>query len=68
MSEKTHGAKNPSMHGKILCILGALLVIVGLGIINIHNPLRGSGLGTLSTGTGVVMIIIGVLRLRKLRK
>jgi hypothetical protein len=64
MSEK-NTEKDAKKGGKILCFVGTILLIIGLGIINIHNPLRGSGLGTLSTGTGTVMIVIGILRLRK---
>jgi hypothetical protein len=59
-SEKT--TDNRNLHAMILSVLGILLVIVGAGIIFIHNPLRGSGLGTASVVLGIVLMFIAVLR------
>ncbi len=44
----------------ILSVLGVIFVIIGLGIAIIHNPLRGSGLGTLSIVAGIVLLVIGI--------
>jgi hypothetical protein len=53
----------------ILVVLGIILVIVGIAIINIHgNPLRGSGLGTISIVVGVVLLILAVVRFSRNRK
>jgi hypothetical protein len=65
MSEKKKTSKDIKKRAIVLGILGVLLMIVGIGIINIHNPLRGSGMGTLSLLTGIVMIIIAISRYSK---
>ena len=49
----------------ILSIIGIVLVIIGGGIAIIHNPLRGSGLGTICIVAGVILLIIGLLRFNK---
>jgi hypothetical protein len=55
--------KNPkNMHAMVLTILGAILLIAGIAIITIHNPLRGSGAGTAFIVLGVLLAIFGVLR------
>jgi uncharacterized membrane protein HdeD (DUF308 family) len=43
-----------------LVVSGIILFIIGEGIVNIHNPLRGSGLGTLSILVGIVLVVIGL--------
>jgi hypothetical protein len=48
-----------------LGILGIILLVVGIGIVSIHNPLRGSGLGTISIIAGVVLGVIAVSRRAK---
>jgi len=55
-------SKFSNMHAMILLILGVVLMAVGVGIITIHNPLRGSGLGTISLVIGIVLLLIGILR------
>lgn len=55
-----HETKNK--RATILGILGVIFVIIGAGIAVIHNPLRGSGLGTLCLLAGVVLIVISILR------
>jgi uncharacterized membrane protein len=47
----------------ILAVVGVVLVIIGVGIATIHNPLRGSGLGTLSFVAGIVLLIVGIYML-----
>jgi hypothetical protein len=64
MSEKEN-KDHLKERGKKLVVFGIVLAILGIGIINIHNPLRGSGLGTLSLVTGIVLAVVGVVRLRK---
>jgi hypothetical protein len=69
MDEKgqTKGSRN--MHAIILAVLGIILVIIGQAIINIRGaPMRGSGLGTISFVTGVILLIIAVLRFMYKRK
>jgi hypothetical protein len=52
--------QNPGLFAGI----GLLLVIIGIGIITIHgNPLRGSGLGTISIIAGIILVGL-VLRAR----
>ena len=46
-----------------LAVLGIILFIIGEGIANIHNPLRGSGLGTISILAGIVLLAIGLYML-----
>jgi len=62
MDEKGQTANNSKMHATILGVIGIILVIVGAAIAIIHNPLRGSGLGTASIVIGVVLLIIALLR------
>jgi hypothetical protein len=47
----------------VLTGLGIIFFIIGEGIVNIHNPLRGSGLGTLSILVGIALFLIGVYML-----
>jgi hypothetical protein len=54
---------NPNMHATILAILGIIILIIGEAIINISGmPFRGSGLGTLLSIAGVIMLVIAGLR------
>ena len=47
----------------ILGAIGIVLFIAGILIASIHgNPLRGSGLGTISIIAGIVLLIIAGLR------
>jgi len=62
MAEKKHGLNK---HATILGVLGVILIIIGICIIVIHNPLRGSGLGTACIAIGVVLLIISILRFTK---
>jgi len=62
MDEKEQTTNNRKMHTTILGVIGIILVIVGTAIAIIHNPLRGSGLGTISIVTGVVLLIIALIR------
>ena len=60
MAEKKHEIKNK--HATILGVLGVIFVIIGACIAIIHNPLRGSGLGTICLVIGVVLLVIAILR------
>ena len=60
VTDKTADKKNIAT---ILAVIGIVLVIIGAGIAIIHNPLRGSGLGTLSIVAGIVLVVIGVYTL-----
>jgi hypothetical protein len=60
MAEKIHETKNK--RATILGVLGIIFVIIGGAIAIIHNPLRGSGLGTIFLVTGVVLLVISILR------
>jgi uncharacterized membrane protein len=62
MNEKAQITNNSKMHATILGVIGIILVIVGTAIAIIHNPLRSSGLGTISIVTGVVLLIIALIR------
>jgi hypothetical protein len=69
MDEKgqTKGSRNT--HAIILAVLGIILVIIGEAIINIPGaPMRGSGIGTLSTVAGVILLIIAAIRFMYKRK
>jgi hypothetical protein len=59
MAEKKQGINK---HATILGVLGVIFLIVGLGIIFIHNPLRGSGAGTACAVIGIVLLVISILR------
>jgi hypothetical protein len=48
-----------------LGLIGIILLVVGIGIVSIHNPLRGSGLGTLSIIAGVVLGLVAVSKRTK---
>ena len=64
MAKTVKPSNNSKMHGLILVVLGIILAIAGEAIINIRGmPFRGSGLGTISVLVGIVLIIIGLLRL-----
>ena len=58
MAEK----KALNKHATVLGVLGLIFVIIGAGIAIIHNPLRGSGLGTACIVLGVVLLVISILR------
>jgi hypothetical protein len=63
MVENTVKTKNFNMHATILAILGIIVVILGEAIINISGmPFRGSGLGTLLSIAGVILLVIAFLR------
>ncbi len=52
------------MHGIILAILGIIVMIAGIAIATVRgNPLRGSGAGTAAVILGVILLLIGGLRL-----
>jgi hypothetical protein len=51
-----------NMTPKTLLVGGVALIILGIGIIEIHNPLRGSGLGTISVIAGVAALAIAWLK------
>ena len=55
-----HEMKNK--RATILGILGVIFIIIGAGIAVIHNPLRGSGLGTICLVLGVILVVISILR------
>jgi uncharacterized membrane protein len=59
-NEKTTDKRNIAT---ILAVLGIIFVIIGAGIAIIHNPLRGSGIGTLSIVVGIVLLVIGIYML-----
>jgi hypothetical protein len=52
----------------LLGVIGILLVLVGVAISTIHNPLRGSGLGTISAGIGVVLLVVAFLRFFNIKR
>jgi len=60
MTEQKYETKNK--RATLLGILGVIFVIIGAAIAIIHNPLRGSGLGTICLAIGVVLIVISILR------
>jgi uncharacterized membrane protein len=60
VTDKTADKRNIAT---ILAVLGIIFVIIGAGIAIIHNPLRGSGLGTLSIVVGLVLLVIGIYML-----
>jgi hypothetical protein len=63
MGENVKPSSNRNMHAIILFLLGVVLMIVGVYIITVHGaPLRGSGVGTISVGIGVVLLLIAFLR------
>jgi hypothetical protein len=69
MDEKGQTKDSRNMHAIILAVLGIILVIIGEAIINIRGaPMRGSGIGTLSVVTGVILLIIAVIRFMYKRK
>ncbi|VVB61330.1 Uncharacterised protein [uncultured archaeon] len=69
MDEKGQTKDSRNMHAIILAVLGIILVIIGEAIINIpHAPMRGSGLGPILFVTGVILLIIAVLRFMYKRK
>jgi len=52
------------MHGILLTFIGIVALIIGVAIVAIkHMPFRGSGLGTILILIGVVLLLIGGLRL-----
>ena len=66
MTEPVKAADNRNMHAIILTVLGIILLIAGLAIITIRGaPFRGSGLGTLATLAGIVLLAFAFLRFRQ---
>jgi hypothetical protein len=65
MSENQKPVDNRNMHVTILSVIGVILLIVGIIIVTVHNPLRGSGLGTVSIVLGVILLIIAIIRARR---
>jgi len=63
MAEKNLLAKNK--HATILGVIGVILLIIGICIIVIHNPLRGSGAGTALLVLGVILLVISIIRFSK---
>lgn len=51
-----------NMHAIILFLIGIVSLISGVAIATVHNPLRGSGLGTLLSVLGVALFFIAFLR------
>jgi hypothetical protein len=69
MDEKGQTKSSRNTHAIILAVLGIILVIIGEAIINIPGaPMRGSGIGTLSTVAGVILLIIAAIRFMYKRK
>ena len=62
MGEPIKTASNNKIRAYILVLIGLVLVVAGLAIIEIHNPLRGSGAGTASLVLGIVVFIVGLWR------
>jgi hypothetical protein len=63
MDEKGQTKDSRNMHAIVLAVLGIILVIIGEAIINIPGaPGRGSGIGTLSVVTGIILLVIAALR------
>jgi uncharacterized membrane protein len=59
----TTKTENSKKHAMILGAIGIVLFIAGILIASIHgNPLRGSGLGTISIIAGIVLLVIAGLR------
>jgi uncharacterized Tic20 family protein len=61
MGEQGKTTDNRNMHAIILGVIGIVIVLVGVAIATIHNPLRGSGLGTISIVAGIVLLVIAGL-------
>jgi hypothetical protein len=64
MGEKGQPLKSSKMHATILAVIGIILVFVGVAIATVHNPLRGSGLGTISVVAGIALLVIALLRFK----
>jgi hypothetical protein len=60
MAQEKHETKNK--RALVLGVLGIIFVIVGGAIAIVHNPLRGSGLGAICLATGVVLLIISMIK------
>ena len=65
MSENKKPTSNRNMHVTILSVIGIILLIAGIIIVTVHNPLRGSGLGTASIVLVVMLLIIAIIRARR---
>lgn len=64
MGEETKKSGKLNMHGILLAFIGIVALIIGVAIVAIkHMPFRGSGLGTILILIGVVLLLIGGLRL-----
>ena len=64
MSENAKPVKTSNMHAIVLFLLGIIAFIWGALTIGVrHFPLRGSGLGTVLVIVGVLLFVIGFLRL-----
>jgi hypothetical protein len=62
MPEQTKTEGNRNKRAATLSVSGIISIIIGICIVTIHGPLRGSGLGTILIVLGVFMLIIAALR------
>ncbi len=62
MGEKQQTSNSRKMPAILLGVIGLIIVLAGVAIATIHNALRGSGLGTISIGIGIVLMVIALLR------
>ena len=68
MDDKGKTTGNRNTHAMILGVIGIILLILGILIVTVHGaPLRGSGVGTIAIITGIVLLVIAVLRSRSKR-
>jgi uncharacterized RDD family membrane protein YckC len=66
MGEKVQTTNITSMNANLIIVIGAIIMILGLAIIEIPGfPFRGSGLGTILFGLGIVGLIVGLYRRRQ---
>ena len=66
MAEQAQSTGTHKMSANGLGVLGIILLIVGLAIVFIPGaPFRGSGLGTLTTLVGIVLLAIALFRFRQ---
>jgi hypothetical protein len=66
MAEQTQSTGTRKMNAYGLGALGIILVIVGVAIITIPGaPMRGSGLGTIATLAGIVLLAVALVRFRQ---
>ena len=66
MAEHLQATGIRNVNPTVLGALGVILVIAGVAIITIPGaPFRGSGLGTLATLAGIVLLAIALVRFRQ---